>query len=518
MRFKFSEEQRAFITNLTDNILLQAVPGAGKTTTLLQKILYIFNKRPNSKIQYISFNTKLAIEFSEKLQQLLENQHKNKLLANVYINTFHSLLYKKYMDLFPNTILLLNENNSQNKLADGTKSTTLRYITFNDIEEYFVQNPSLIRHIFNKIDFLFIDEIQDMRPNLIKILLILFNTKIIINAVGDVYQTIYQFAGVETKYLTKLRTKFKTNLYLNTSYRLHKPITCLINKLFNQQIRPDEENKPSAQNRPQKNLANITLLPIKDYKEQSKVLKLMLQKWIIEQTDVAEIQLTAKHKLLPFSITGSTIAILQRANKQVVTLYNFLIKSNIPAVKLPNLLTSEVIFLNNLKAIAKEALKAKSAINNHLSQFLIQIKHHSGTRLPSSIIKDAKQTKTLNDMFLWIYKAQQYLSHLPYAGSINISTIHQAKGLEFDTVIIPNFETYNLEQLHNNIELKNLLYVALTRAKKELIILVRKDTAVYTILLQNLQDLKRTLPNNIIDKITVLESLQLELPKQQTLF
>jgi len=62
---------------------------------------------------------------------------------------------------------------------------------------------------------------------------------------------------------------------------------------------------------------------------------------------------------------------------------------------------------------------------------------------------------------------------------ILVSTIHKAKGLEFNTVIIPschsdNFPSYFARKDPTGLEIiedKRILYVALTRAKKQLIIL-----------------------------------------------
>ena len=55
---------------------------------------------------------------------------------------------------------------------------------------------------------------------------------------------------------------------------------------------------------------------------------------------------------------------------------------------------------------------------------------------------------------------------------IVVSTIHKAKGLEFDTVIIPecNEGVYPSWNSDNDDEEKRLFYVALTRAKKKLIV------------------------------------------------
>lgn len=64
----------------------------------------------------------------------------------------------------------------------------------------------------------------------------------------------------------------------------------------------------------------------------------------------------------------------------------------------------------------------------------------------------------------------------PRMQAISLMTIHAAKGLEFDTVYIPGCEdsilpcTLTGEDTSNIEEEKRLLYVAMTRAKQELIL------------------------------------------------
>ena len=48
-------------------------------------------------------------------------------------------------------------------------------------------------------------------------------------------------------------------------------------------------------------------------------------------------------------------------------------------------------------------------------------------------------------------------------GYENVSTVHQAKGLEYDNVILTDFEVEGLEDI-------NIAYVAMTRAKNRLLL------------------------------------------------
>lgn len=64
----------------------------------------------------------------------------------------------------------------------------------------------------------------------------------------------------------------------------------------------------------------------------------------------------------------------------------------------------------------------------------------------------------------------------------NVSTVHQAKGLEYDSVILVNNSGDNIEEL-------NILYVGITRAKNMLCI-IDYDMLLYC--LANCQNLKKS--------------------------
>ena len=69
--------------------------------------------------------------------------------------------------------------------------------------------------------------------------------------------------------------------------------------------------------------------------------------------------------------------------------------------------------------------------------------------------------------------------------NIVIATIHKAKGLEFDYVIIPQCAEKNYPSYYSNSEEEvmedaRLLYVAMTRAKRKLLITYSSDVVVRT--------------------------------------
>ncbi|MGX3011913.1 3'-5' exonuclease [Helicobacter sp. 23-1044] len=79
----------------------------------------------------------------------------------------------------------------------------------------------------------------------------------------------------------------------------------------------------------------------------------------------------------------------------------------------------------------------------------------------------------------------------PQLSSLHITTFHSAKGLEFDTVIIPDFENYekcfDKKYKSETLTQRKALYVAMTRAKENLYLVANtkidflKDSNTYKI-------------------------------------
>ena len=64
--------------------------------------------------------------------------------------------------------------------------------------------------------------------------------------------------------------------------------------------------------------------------------------------------------------------------------------------------------------------------------------------------------------------------------NVHITTFKSAKGVEFDTVIIPNFDSYKWFMANTNNIGMNDYYVALTRAKINLFLINKFDLDVNT--------------------------------------
>ena len=196
---QLSKEQQNII-QCKNNIIVDAVAGSGKTTTILHLAL----EYPDKNILQITYNNMLKREVRTKVNRLAIN--------NMLVHTYHSLAVKYYKD---------------NAYTDEQLK---KIINLNlPLRENLNQVP---------IDILLIDETQDMSMdyyNLIKKFISDTNSNPKIVIIGDKYQGIYNFKGANIKFLT-LADKIwdcQFDIFkLSISYRLTHEISWFVNKVM----------------------------------------------------------------------------------------------------------------------------------------------------------------------------------------------------------------------------------------------------------------------------------------------
>lgn len=121
-------------------------------------------------------------------------------------------------------------------------------------------------------------------------------------------------------------------------------------------------------------------------------------------------------------------------------------------------------------------------------------------------IKKYHQLLQTNNIQHTYYRSYADISEAiqPQLSTLHITTFHSAKGLEFDTLIIPDFESYKKYFTNFNkdeLEERKALYVAITRARHNLYLVANseidflKDSSTYEILTrQNLIDIDDEIP------------------------
>ena len=246
-----NEDQINFIKSDIQDCCLIGIPGGGKTSTIIQKILY------HQELTKKSF---LIITFSRKACQDFINKG-NKVSKNIFstnnVKTMHSLA---------GTII--------NKI-DNSKSESIE-IVICKAKNYVITHSQEIKNIkcCKDLKVIIIDEAQDISEiqyELAKNLAKELNCKLIL--VGDPNQNIYQFQKGTDKFLLE---HSKLKYYLRYNYRSTPEIVNIINSMKPwKNLLPDIiptrssiKKKPVIYSHDQKNIMKHMLGLLEEYKNE----------------------------------------------------------------------------------------------------------------------------------------------------------------------------------------------------------------------------------------------------------
>ena len=280
MPYNVNAEQLEVINDWNNNILLTAIPGSGKTRTIVYKIIEkIKMNNKNKMIVAITYTNRAAEEMLERIYKEIGETDQ------IFIGTIHSFCYefifKKYhskLKYFKTGYKIISPEYEQNLIFGisvkyNLSSDEKKLITYNKIKTtikndgtYIETNNNFIgilndyylylkensllnfdlllyssfeilkkhnyiaRNLKNAIECLYIDEYQDTTQLQYDILSCIYksnNSKQQIMFVGDSNQAIYSSLGSITKSLQDLNSEFETNFIhreLNGCYRSYQPI------------------------------------------------------------------------------------------------------------------------------------------------------------------------------------------------------------------------------------------------------------------------------------------------------
>jgi len=197
----YSDEQKIIIDACVNdtNVIVDAVAGSGKTTTLIG----IAKAQPNKRILGVLFNRSLKEETRERVAK----NH----LSYLEIHNFHALAKKYYNDD------ICNDSGISMLLKEGKSP--------------YKKLPQWERII--------IDEVQDMNPLYFdfmkKVIRDLNNTNLKLTVMGDRYQSIYAFLNSDSRFLTNAPHIYLSingpwnKLTLSITYRCNSSICAFLN-------------------------------------------------------------------------------------------------------------------------------------------------------------------------------------------------------------------------------------------------------------------------------------------------
>lgn len=446
--------QVAKTLKINETLKINAFAGTGKTTTLIAITNEIIDKR----FLYLAFNNDIVSDAKKKFKNnvfattvnglayrkiVMENKYKIFLngfkaidvseLLNVSIEDAHDIL--KIYTYFCNS-------NAKEINSDEVRYYPKRVTSWDYAKEFYqlIKNKKIeCDHSFYlkeyelqgfarelKYDYVLLDEAQDTNPVTLSIFNQIESRKIL---VGDTHQTIYQFR--DSVNAMKVVSSEHT-LYLTTTYRCNKEIV---------------------------NIANIVLGKFKNENKK-------LQSGVVNQDK-----------------NISNVAYISRTNFELISLINSLESFNLMkgvddvfglSKAVHQLFVGKQIkqekysFLNKIKDNVEKKYSNKNINQEQLLKLIKEELKSYSEKINDIELQGAIRNANMFKGYLYVLENKAKQKHSSKSNHILI-TGHSSKGLEFDKVVVcKDFKNPCEYDEKDFIAEANLLYVVVTRAKKEI--------------------------------------------------
>lgn len=424
---ELSETQKKIIRDDSSKyIVVAAGPGSGKTRLLTHKLasLLLMEDVKHQQLLMLTFSRAAATVFKKRLTDLIGNA-----AYFVDIKTFHSYCFD-----------LLGKTGSLEGVSDVIPEA-VRRIRQGEVEPGQIQKRVLV-----------IDEAQDMDENEYSLIRALMeqNEDMRIIAVGDDDQNIYSFRGSDSGFFRSLADIPGAARYeMVENYR---SLPCIVNT------------------------ANAFAAGIKDRMKKAKI-RPVLQ----EEGKVKFVRCTGDHfeesliqDLIDSDSSGST-AVLTSTNEEALICFTLLRRAGIPARLIQSLDGFRLSHLMELRYFTDFLDRNADGpiISESLWQQAIQAVESTWPQsralgICRNLWRDFEAVcprRFRSDLTAFIQESSYEDFYDNNRQAISVSTIHKAKGREFDRV----FLLLKNIQIRNNEEMRRV-YVGMTRAKRELYI------------------------------------------------
>jgi DNA helicase-2/ATP-dependent DNA helicase PcrA len=545
------EKQLEVIFSESPRIIVESPAGYGKTKTMISKVAYLLatGRIANpKKILALTFSVnaayKIKKELSEQLHQLIQSSDSKKFRINekLFVSNYHGFcrhILKRYGYLLhPNL-----SNLEQLKSIDDSKiqeMTTRLRISFekanifsrydlaikarnqHHLQTYFTQyTDGIIENFVDKgfISFnailaltlrifrneteicrfyqayfpiLIVDEFQDTNPLNWALLKKLISDKTELLFMGDSLQKIYGFIGAINNLIPEAeRLYFMEKITLEKNYRfMSNP----------QMLQLDKNIRLNAENTSNPNIevkAEVPLIVANNQLEESEKIVQMVSRLLDED-------ISCKLAILVNQRTENTNKIIEVLNNSNISYFDALFKDNHPdCVSFHRECSSQFtdqmresteispkklkkLYLNIVETFKNNNSSTIKSLMSLLEVFLSRtLNDYSFLNLEDKLIliKDTFDNRTLR-------QNMEYVNE-----NVVISTIHGAKGLEWNYVLMPDMEQYSMYGLckscnhqkncklivdSNNeekfLEQLSVFYVGVTRARKQVFFFASKTS------------------------------------------
>ncbi|MBR2822357.1 MAG: RecQ family ATP-dependent DNA helicase [Clostridia bacterium] len=406
-------------------IVVAAGPGSGKTWVLVRKLASLLQMEDvkHEQLLMLTFTRAAATEFKKRLKDLIGNA-----AHYVEIRTFHSYCFN-----------LLGRTGNLAE-AGSAVAAAVRMIESGDIEPGRVRKSVLV-----------IDEAQDMDEHEYRLVRALMaqNDHLRVIAVGDDDQNIFSFRGASARYMRLLAQEPGARVYEMTEN--FRSLGAVVN-MENAFARTMSER--------------MKTLPLQAVRPEAGKVRVILHRggpW--HQSLVRQIKETFR---------GGSAAVLTGTNEEALQVFTLLLQSGIKARLIQNMDGFSLDTMLELRVFLRfldQGLNGAPVIPKDLWK---QAKTYTEERCQGSpalplcrkLWRDFEETAAglyRTDLRQFIQESREEDFAEDDRETITVSTIHKAKGREYDQVYLSLRDAEGQTQ-----EDRRRIYVGISRAKEEL--------------------------------------------------
>lgn len=471
------EREREKILEDNESILITAGAGSGKTTILTKKIINdINNNKKHYKVAAITFTKKAAKEIKDRLsrnklgqfigtndsfveQEIIRPFIKDA-FGQEYSNEFEVVYNLNKFDTFYEGLKLIKYNNRLCTYKNNEKNFKFE-LAFNILLKSRVARQYLQSRYFK----VYIDEYQDCDKDMHRLFMYIKDVlKIKLFIVGDPKQSIYQWRGARPNLFNDLISDINNDF---NKYELKENFRCC-NDVQNYSNVIEREDMDYYKELDEVNNVigvKVGIDPL-ELLDLNKEITILLR---VAKTKYKQIAKELEEELnnngydfvyvprtplddLGTKNTSILIELAKYSKNYEYTIYDLI--NELPV----ELSTNEIKDLDKSIKILKKANAREEEIESALNNFFATLD------IPFSGMNEIDKFKEsiLDEEYNNAFNGKEY-KH-------KIMTIHSAKGLEFEQVIIYAYDF----KLHWNKD-KNEHYVATTRAKERLVIILNSS-------------------------------------------
>ncbi|MDE6729405.1 MAG: ATP-dependent helicase [Oscillospiraceae bacterium] len=423
---------------LGSHIILNSGPGTGKTYTIIQRLIYILANQlcPADEIYILCYTRSAKKVIEMQIDDAVTNGLIPPSAKNIYVLTFDS--YAAYF---------LMEMKEQGVITED-------FSGYNYNDRIKLLNQHISKEDFEGIGYFIVDEIQDLVNERAEMVLhILRHLQCGYLFAGDRCQAIYDYEADDDATLDSVE-------FYKRAEKLF-PEDMMRYEIVSNRRQTPELAEESAKMR--------QVLLNKSFLEQNQYANDMIKQY------TENIGIEKYIQMLSQSPSGST-AILCRTNGEAEYISNLLCEK-----KIPHILNRGVNQMNPLPRWIADVFWDYCRETISRNDFMERFQFRCNSSLNPEILWKffCQMTKSKDETIIYMDKlisALTIVNNIPgdfYEASplLTVSTIHKAKGSEFDRVIL--IES-NIPSSANSAEEARIRYVALTRPKSQLITMKKK--------------------------------------------